>query len=65
MRLLALLALRIGLLKQTRHLLLVMAILWSVVQFPMLGTITLEMLIACRIIPGSGEGPAAPAASSR
>lgn len=47
---------------QTRHTLLVMAIVWSVVQFPMLGTITLEMLIACRIILGAGEGPAAPVA---
>lgn len=40
---------------QTRHMLLVMAIIWSVVQFPMLGTVTLEMLIACRIILGRGE----------
>ena len=47
---------------QTRHTLLVMAIIWSVVQFPMLGTVTLEMLIACRIILGAGEGPAAPVA---
>ena len=47
---------------QTRHTLLVMAILWSVVEFPMLGTVTLEMLIACRIILGAGEGPAAPVA---
>ena len=47
---------------QTRHLLLVMAILWSVVQFPMLGTVTLEMLIACRIVLGAGEGPAGPVA---
>jgi ACS family D-galactonate transporter-like MFS transporter len=47
---------------QTRHTLLVMAIIWSLVQFPMLGTVTLEMLIACRIILGAGEGPAAPVA---
>jgi MFS transporter, ACS family, D-galactonate transporter len=47
---------------QTRPALLVMAIIWSVVQFPMLGTVTLEMLIACRIILGAGEGPAAPVA---
>jgi ACS family D-galactonate transporter-like MFS transporter len=47
---------------QTRHMLLVMAIIWSVVQFPMLGMVTLEMLIACRIILGAGEGPAAPVA---
>jgi MFS transporter, ACS family, D-galactonate transporter len=47
---------------QTRHTLLVMAIIWSLVQFPMLGTITFEMLIACRIVLGAGEGPAAPVA---
>ena len=39
-----------------------MAIVWSLVQFPMLGTVTLEMLIACRIILGAGEGPAGPVA---
>ncbi|MBV8392911.1 MAG: MFS transporter, partial [Alphaproteobacteria bacterium] len=44
----------------TRRLLLVMAIVWSLVQFPMLGTVTLELLIACRIILGAGEGPAGP-----
>ena len=48
---------------QTRHTLLVMAIVWSLVQFPMLGTVSLEMLIACRIILGAGEGPAAPMAT--
>ena len=47
---------------QTRHTLLVMAIIWSLVQFPMLGTITFEMLIVCRIVLGAGEGPAAPVA---
>jgi len=48
---------------QTRHTLLVMAIVWSVVQFPMLGTVSLELLIACRIILGAGEGPASPVAT--
>src|SRR5262245_14860854 len=48
---------------QTRYTLLVMAIVWSLVQFPMLGTVSLEMLIACRIILGAGEGPAAPVAT--
>ena len=47
----------------TRHTLLVMAIIWSLVQFPMLGTITLEMLVACRIVLGAGEGPAGPVAT--
>ena len=48
---------------QTRHTLLVMAIVWSLVQFPMLGTVSLEVLIACRIVLGAGEGPAAPVAT--
>ncbi|MDB5490079.1 MAG: Major facilitator superfamily 1 [Reyranella sp.] len=48
---------------QTRHTLLVMAIVWSVVQFPMLGTVSLELLIACRIVLGAGEGPAGPVAT--
>jgi ACS family D-galactonate transporter-like MFS transporter len=47
---------------QTRHTLFIMAIIWSLVQFPMLGTVTLEVLIACRIVLGAGEGPAAPVA---
>ena len=48
---------------QTRHTLLIMAIVWSLVQFPMLGTVSLEVLIACRIVLGAGEGPAAPVAT--
>ncbi len=48
---------------QTRRTLLVMAIIWSVAQFPMLGTVGLEVLIACRIVLGAGEGPAAPTAT--
>jgi ACS family D-galactonate transporter-like MFS transporter len=48
---------------QTRHTLLIMAIIWSLVQFPMLGTVSLEVLIACRIVLGAGEGPAAPVAT--
>jgi MFS transporter, ACS family, D-galactonate transporter len=47
---------------QTRQTLLVMAVIWSLVQFPMLGTVSFEMLIACRIVLGAGEGPAAPVA---
>jgi MFS family permease len=48
---------------QTRYILLVMAIIWSLVQFPMLGAVSLEVLIACRIVLGAGEGPAAPVAT--
>jgi MFS family permease len=48
---------------QARRALLVMAIIWSLVQFPMLGTVSFELLIACRIVLGAGEGPAAPVAT--
>ncbi|MFO1079263.1 MAG: MFS transporter [Reyranellaceae bacterium] len=48
---------------QTRHTLLIMAIIWSLVQFPMLGTVSLEVLIVCRVILGAGEGPAGPVAT--
>ena len=39
---------------QTRWTLLVMAIIWSVAQFPMVGMVSLEVLIACRIVLGAG-----------
>ncbi|WP_422001796.1 MFS transporter [Reyranella sp.] len=48
---------------QSRHILVAMALVWSLVQFPMLGAVSLEMLIACRIVLGAGEGPAAPVAT--
>jgi MFS family permease len=48
---------------QARRTLLIMAIIWSLVQFPMVGTVSVEVLIACRIILGAGEGPAAPVAT--
>src|SRR5262249_18117691 len=48
---------------QTKRTLLIMALVWSLVQFPMLGTVSLEVLIACRIVLGAGEGPAAPVAT--
>jgi ACS family D-galactonate transporter-like MFS transporter len=47
---------------QTRWALLVMALLWALTQFPMLGTIGLTALIACRVVLGAGEGPAYPVA---
>ncbi len=47
----------------TRTMLLIMAIVWSVVQFPMVGTVSLEVIIACRIALGAGEGPASPIAT--
>ncbi len=42
----------------TRWVLLVMAIVWSLAQFPMVGTVSFTMLLICRIILGAGEGPA-------
>src|SRR6185295_9001547 len=42
----------------TRWVLLVMAVIWSVAQFPMVGTVSFTTLLICRIILGAGEGPA-------
>src|SRR5690349_5357743 len=43
---------------QTRTVLLAMAIIWSLAQFPMVGTVSFATLVICRIILGAGEGPA-------
>jgi predicted MFS family arabinose efflux permease len=48
---------------QARHTLLVMAAFWSMLQFPMLGAVSFEVLIACRILLGTAEGPASPVAT--
>src|SRR6478736_2347161 len=42
----------------TRWVLLVMAIIWSLAQFPMVGTVGFTTLLICRVILGAGEGPA-------
>ena len=42
----------------TRWVLLVLAVIWAVAQFPMVGTVSLTTLLICRIILGAGEGPA-------
>jgi MFS family permease len=42
----------------TRWVLLVLAFVWALAQFPMVGTIGLTTLLICRIILGAGEGPA-------
>lgn len=42
----------------TRWVLVVMALVWALVQFPMLGNVALTTLLLCRIILGAGEGPA-------
>ncbi|UFZ02845.1 MFS transporter [Bradyrhizobium ontarionense] len=43
----------------TRWVLLVLAVIWALAQFPMVGTIGFSTLVICRIILGAGEGPAA------
>jgi MFS family permease len=35
-------------------------LIWALTQFPMIGSVGLETLVACRIALGAGEGPAAP-----
>ena len=47
----------------TRWVLLVLAAIWSLAQFPMIGGVGLTTLIICRIILGAGEGPAAAVAA--
>ena len=43
---------------QTRWVLLGLATVWALVQFPMLTTVSYSTLLICRIILGAGEGPA-------
>ena len=43
----------------TRWVLLVLAAIWALAQFPMLGTVGFTTLLICRVILGAGEGPAA------
>lgn len=47
---------------QARWVLMVMGLVWALTQFPMIGTIGLGGLIACRVVLGAGEGPAYPVA---
>lgn len=47
---------------QTRWVLLAMGVIWALTQFPMIGPVGFETLLACRIALGAGEGPAAPVA---
>ena len=42
----------------TRWVLLVLAGIWALAQFPMVGTVSFVTLIICRVILGAGEGPA-------
>lgn len=41
-----------------RWVLLVLATIWALAQFPMLGAVSFSTLVICRIILGAGEGPA-------
>jgi MFS family permease len=42
----------------TRWVLLALAVIWALAQFPMVGTVGFTTLVICRIIHGAGEGPA-------
>ena len=44
---------------ETRLVLLVLALVWALAQFPMVGTVGFTTLLVCRVILGAGEGPAA------
>lgn len=41
-----------------RWVILVLAVIWALVQFPMVGTVSFTTLVICRILLGAGEGPA-------
>jgi MFS family permease len=43
---------------KTRWLLALLSIVWAIAQFPLVGTVTYPVLIACRVLLGAGEGPA-------
>jgi MFS family permease len=42
----------------TRWVLLALAVIWALAQFPMVGTVGFSTLLICRVILGAGEGPA-------
>src|SRR3954463_7534492 len=41
-----------------RWVLLALAVMWALAQFPMVGTVGFTTLLVCRVILGAGEGPA-------
>lgn len=47
---------------KTRWMLLTMALVWAVVQFPVLGAASFSVLVASRVVLGFAEGPALPVA---
>jgi MFS family permease len=42
----------------TRWVLVALAAIWALAQFPMVGTVSFSTLLVCRVILGAGEGPA-------
>src|SRR5712672_2944354 len=42
----------------TRWVLLALAVVWALAQFPMVGDVSFTTLLICRIVLGAGEGPA-------
>ncbi len=42
----------------TRWVLLALAAIWALAQFPVVGTVSFTTLLICRVILGAGEGPA-------
>src|ERR1700687_5737303 len=42
----------------TRWVLLALAVIWALAQFPMVGAVSFSTLLICRVILGAGEGPA-------
>jgi MFS family permease len=47
----------------TRWVLLTLAVIWALAQFPMVGAVSFTTLLICRIVLGAGEGPAASVAT--
>ncbi len=47
---------------ESRWALLVMALIWALTQFPMIGAVGATTLLICRVALGAGEGPAYPVA---
>ncbi|WP_428534274.1 MFS transporter [Rhodopila sp.] len=42
----------------TRWIILLLATVWALAQFPMVGTVSFATLLICRVVLGAGEGPA-------
>jgi MFS family permease len=48
---------------ETRWVLLGLAVVWALAQFPMVGPVSFTTFVICRVILGAGEGPAASVAA--